>query len=739
MADSAAMRGLHGAGRTYEISHLGDLFAKGDTIKRFLEATARPVLDLLVRLWLAQTFLASGLYKLGNWEAALNLAATEYPLSWLDPVTAAYLGVTIEVAGGVLLVLGLLTRPAAAALLALAVVTQIAFQHFNLHVYWAVLLGWFVAMGAGALSLDRLVGSGAAQLPLPLIRLLTALYRGLTRFVGPLYLLAVRVLVAAVFAIAGLGIAGGIEGGPWLLHFRFHESYLTPGASSLVACWMGVAVPAFLALGLLTRAAAIMGFALILAVVAAGAMMPGQAVDVGYVLVLFALIATRGAGPVSADELGRYWLRDRFPQLDGRPAFALDGLPRVVIVGAGFGGIAAARALRHVPCQVTIIDRRNYHLFQPLLYQVATATLSPADIAEPIRTLFADQHNARVVLGRVETIDKQAREVVTADGGRHRYDYLVLATGARHDYFGKDEWEKFAPGLKKVDDATDIRRRLLIAFEQAENATDPAVQRQLLTFVIVGAGPTGVELAGAVAELARHGMAREFANIDPATARVILVQSGPRVLPAFPEELSAATQRALEGLGVEVRLNGRVKAVDGEGVMIGDERVPSKTVFWAAGVIASSAAKWLGAEADKAGRVVVGENLAVAGHPEIFAIGDTAASSGWNGKPVPGLAPAAKQGGDYVARVVRARIEGRPTPGPFRYRHQGSLATIGRKAAVADFGWLKLSGPLAWWFWGAVHVLFLAGMRSRIAVAVQWFWAYLTFKRSTRLITGGEG
>jgi NADH dehydrogenase/putative oxidoreductase len=396
-----------------------------------------------------------------------------------------------------------------------------------------------------------------------------------------------------------------------------------------------------------------------------------------------------GAGPFAVDELVYLRLRKLFPQLDGKPAFSLADAPHVVIVGAGFGGLAAARRLRWCRARVTLIDRRNYHLFQPLLYQVATASLSPADIATPIRSLLRHQFNTIVHYGRVTGIDPQAKAVLLDDRSMP-YDYLVLATGARHDYFGNDEWERTAPGLKKIDDATAIRRRILVAFERAEACADDMERAALLTFVVVGAGPTGVELSGAIAELARQGMEQDFRRFDPSAARVILVQAGPRVLPTFPETLSARAKVALEKLGIEVRLNCRVSAVDEAGVMAGDERIAARTVLWAAGVAASPAAKWLGAPADRAGRIKVLPDLSVPDAREIFAIGDTALVEGSGGVPVPGLAPAARQGGEYVARVIRARIEGRPAPGPFRYKHLGSMATIGRKAAIAELGPLKL-------------------------------------------------
>lgn len=409
--------------------------------------------------------------------------------------------------------------------------------------------------------------------------------------------------------------------------------------------------------------------------------------------------------------------------------------PRVVVVGAGFGGLTAARELAKAPVEVIVIDRRNYHLFQPLLYQVATAGLSPADIATPIRAILRGQGNASVVLGRVIGVDRAAREVIL-DNCRVAYDYLVIATGARHAYFGHDEWEAVAPGLKKIDDATDIRRRILLAFEKAETAMRDEDRRRLLTFAVIGAGPTGVEMAGAIAELARVALAADFRAIDPRQARILLVEAGARVLPGFPESLSTVAWRSLEKLGVEVRTGAAVTACDEVGIAIGAERIPAGCVVWAAGVAASPAAKWLDAEADRAGRVKVAPDLSLPGSPDLFVIGDTAHTAGPDGRPLPGIAPVAKQQGAYVARTIAARLRGRADMPPFRYRHLGSLATIGRKAAVADFGRLRLSGRVAWLLWGGVHILFLIGFRNRVAVLLDWLWAYVTFQRGARLITG---
>jgi NADH dehydrogenase/putative oxidoreductase len=386
---------------------------------------------------------------------------------------------------------------------------------------------------------------------------------------------------------------------------------------------------------------------------------------------------------------------------------------------------------------VTLVDRDNYHLFQPLLYQVATAALSPGDIASPVRSLFREAFNTQVLRATVTGIDT-ARQRVLLGGRELPYDFLVLATGAAHSYFGKDQWQPYAPGLKRIEDATAIRRRLLLAFEQAEASEDAEERRRLLTFLIVGGGPTGVELAGAIAELARFGMEKEFRRFDPSSARIVLVQSAPRVLPTFDERLSAIAQRSLERLGVEVLTGSRVEQIDALGVLVSGRRIDARTVLWAAGVMASPAARWLAAEADSAGRVKVGTDLRVPGLPRVFVIGDTALSLGWEGKPVPGLAPAAQQAGQYAAHCIAAQLAGAAAPPPFAYRHRGSLATIGRKAAVADFGALRLWGAPAWWLWGLVHVGFLVGVRNRVATMTNWFWAYLTFGGGIRLITGEE-
>ncbi|MFJ5487278.1 NAD(P)/FAD-dependent oxidoreductase [Hansschlegelia beijingensis] len=408
--------------------------------------------------------------------------------------------------------------------------------------------------------------------------------------------------------------------------------------------------------------------------------------------------------------------------------------PRVVIVGAGFGGLTVATKLAKADVDVTVLDRHNYHCFQPLLYQVATAELSPADIAWPIRHVLRRQKNVRVLLGTVESIDLESRQVV-ADTVTLPYDELVLATGVTHSYFGNDEWEKWAPGLKRVEDATIIRRRLLIAFERAELSDDPAERERLLTFAIVGAGPTGVELAGSIIEVARHVMPNEFRHIDPRTARVILIEAGPRVLPAFPENLSAYTRESLERMGVEVMTSTRVTNCDETGVDLEGGRLEAATVIWAAGVVASEAGRWIGAQCDNAGRVIVNKDLSVPGRPEVFVIGDTASVKREDGSPVPGVAPAAKQMGAYVADVIASRAREAVPPPPFKYRHQGDIATIGRRSAVLKLGYMNLTGLIAWLFWCVAHIYFLIGARNRIAVAFKWVWDFATFQRGARLIT----
>jgi NADH:ubiquinone reductase (H+-translocating) len=412
-------------------------------------------------------------------------------------------------------------------------------------------------------------------------------------------------------------------------------------------------------------------------------------------------------------------------------------VPHVVIVGGGFGGLSAAKVFRGQEVRVTLLDRRNHHVFQPLLYQVASATLSPGDIASPIRWVFRHQRNLRVILGEAQAIDVEARRIALSDGAALEYDYLIVATGASHAYFGHEEWAAYAPGLKTLEDAIEIRTRMLLAFERAERETDVTRQQQLLTFVLVGGGPTGVEMAGTLAEIARQTLRDEFRSIDTSLARIILVEAGPTILPAFPEKLRDAARESLHRLGVVVREGTAVTGIDASGVALGAERVEAGTVVWAAGVAASPIVKTLGVPVDRAGRALVNLDLSIPGHPEVFVVGD-AASLMQSGKPLPGVAQVAMQGAAHAARNVLRLIERQPTRA-FEYHDKGSMAIIGRGAAIADLGWARFSGLLAWMVWLFIHIFMLIGYRNRLAVMLQWGTAYLTFQRSVRLITGRVG
>ncbi len=419
-------------------------------------------------------------------------------------------------------------------------------------------------------------------------------------------------------------------------------------------------------------------------------------------------------------------------------------MEHVVIVGGGFGGLTAARALKGAPVRITLVDKRNHHLFQPLLYQVATAGLSPADIAAPIRSVVHRQKNVEVLLGEVVGVDRLGKKVRVndEDGKSHElaYDRLILATGSHHSYFGRDEWEKHAPGLKTLADATRIRQKILLGFEKAEMETDPVRRKAWTTFILVGGGPTGVELAGSIAELAHQALKSDFRRISPGAARIVLIEAGPRILAGFPEKLSKAATRYLEKRGVEILCSQRVENVHAEGVLVGGVSIESKTVVWAAGVLASPAGKWLGAETDRAGRVKVGADLSVPGSPEIYVIGDTALVE-QSGRALPGVAPVAMQQGRYVAdrirQIARAAKSGTSIPmaKPFKYFDKGNLATVGRSFAIVDLAGLQLAGFSAWVIWIVVHIYYLIGFRNRLVVMLQWAWAYLTFQRGARLIS----
>ena len=412
--------------------------------------------------------------------------------------------------------------------------------------------------------------------------------------------------------------------------------------------------------------------------------------------------------------------------------------PRVVIIGGGFGGLHVAKALRKVRAQVTIIDRSNHHLFQPLLYQVATAGLSPADIASPIRVVMRKNRNAEVLMGNVVDVDTEGKKVILETGVVVPYDYLVVATGATHSYFGNPHWEQFAPGLKSIADATAIRQKILLAFETAEIEQDPDRKKALLTMIVVGGGPTGVEMAGSIAEMSRLALTGDFKHFDPSRTRILLIEAGQRILAQFPDELAEKAHKELERLGVEVRTGSRVEEIDGEGVIVSGERIKAKTVLWAAGVKASPAGEWLKTETDKAGRVIVNGDMSVKGRREIFVIGDTATAMDENGKPFPGVAPVAIQQGKYVGKVLKERLSGDNITEPFHYFDKGNLATIGRAFAILQFRKFKLAGSLAWLIWIFVHIMYLVEFRNRVAVFLEWLWAYVTYQRGVRLIVGEE-
>ena len=698
--------------------------ASTDFTVRVLHKLVWPKFDTLIRLALAQTFFASGVMKVTHLSATLAAATHDFPVRFMAPVTAAYGGVSVELVGGIFIALGFMTRYAALALLILSSINLIAHGPTGSQLCCVALFAWYAIQGAGSFSVDAVLRQGLADSALPVIPRIVRVSEWIRAHITPLYLALVRTWLALALLA---------EGSPDFMGSSAARSALSMWLPLDLAARIPIAtggIGVLLLLGLGTR---YLG-TLLIAVVFTSAMMDPRGTDTVYLLVLFALIIFHGGGSFSLDDAVTAFVNRRLPTLMRDPR-VLEGLPRVVIVGAGFAGVSCAAVLRRVAVSVTLIDRVNYHLFQPLLYQVATAALSPGDIATPVRQVFRDAYSVRVLLGTVTGIDARARIVTTRENAIP-YDYLVIATGATHSYFGKDAWAPYAPGLKCVEDALEIRRRILTAFERAEAANDAHERAALLTFLIVGGGPTGVELAGAIAELARFGMAKEFRTFDPADSRVILVQSAPRLLPAFSESLSAIARRSLEKLGIEVLLSSRVDAIDSEGVLVSERRIAARTVLWAAGVAASPAAKWLAADADSAGRIRVGPDFSVNGIPDVFAIGDTAAINGWNGQPVPGLAPAAKQAGTYIGRLIRAKIEGRLAPSDFKYRHLGSLATIGRKAAVVDFGAIKLWGAPAWWLWGVVHVSFLVGLRNRLSTMINWFWAYLTYGSGIRLITG---
>ena len=686
---------------------------------------AWPYVELIIRLWVAKLFFFFGIQQLMHWTAALQITNEENPFPQLAPAVSAYLSTGANLVCAILLALGAMTRYASVPLLILAVITQFRFEPFDTQLFWIALFCWYVIHGAGPISFDHLLRRGLADSAIPLIPRAIRFSQWLRSCGSPWYLTGLRLWLGAALVVAAVGDARlslGASAERWL---PLDVAMRLPMVAALVG---GVA----LMLGAGTRYVALL---LLLGLFGSSVVDPRQS-DSIYLLMLLAMLVVHGGGVLTIDALARRW-HSRLFSVPSSSELASRNWPRVVIVGAGFGGLRCAQALKGANVAITLIDRNNFHLFQPLLYQVATAALSPGDIAMATRQIFRDAPATRLLLSTVTGIDTEKRLVLT-ERREIPYDYLVLATGATHSYFGKDEWARHAPGLKQVEDALEVRRRILTAFERAEESVNESEKAALLTFLIVGGGPTGVELAGAIAELARFGLNQDFRTFDPADARIILVQAGARLLPSFPERLSSIAQRALEKLGVEIRLASRVNHIDEQGVGLDGEYIEARTVLWAAGVAASPAAAWLKAPSDRAGRIVVGEDLRVPGMANVFAIGDTMASNAWNGQPVPGLASAAKQGGAYVAEQIRALIDARAPLPAFRYRHLGSLATIGRKAAVADFGTFSLWGAPAWWLWGVVHIGFMLGVRNRVATLLNWFWSYLKFGGGIRLITGDK-
>lgn len=692
----------------------------GERFRRVGQGFA-PIFNLGVRFWLGQLFFVASFGLSG---ASTTTLGRLYGCLAYVPIENAALSIGMKIVLGsaaIFLIVGLATRFASVLLL-----TALAANHFSggadtLNLTWAVLLGWFSLSGGGAISLDRLLGRGAPTSAAPLAHITSVALTWMDE-AKPTYLFVLRLIlsflafvivfdhVELLFAVArALRIEGQLG---WL-------ASLAPPLSVRIA--LGV-VSTLLASGLYSRAVSFL-LALVMSFVTVRS---GLAAEAMAAVSLPLLFFVHGSGCLSLDRAFGF---------EGRVRAVDENWPRVVIVGAGFGGLSAAKTLVGRNVRVTIVDRHNHHLFQPLLYQVATAALSPADIATPIRELFRDQPNIHTLLDEVVDLDTDRQEVLFGDR-RLAYDFLIIATGTQSTYFGNDEWEVFAPGLKTLNDAVRIRNQLLVAFERAEQAELEADRKRHLTFVVVGGGPAGVELAGAIVELARHGMTGDYRRSDPATARIVLVDRGSRPLKSMAESMSLATLRELEGLGVEMRFGEGVTSVDAHGVTLGSGvRIETNTVVWAAGVSASPAGDWLGVATDNVGRVPVGPQLSPQGFDNVFVVGDTAACQIGSGEQVPGLAPAAKQAGEFAARVVLARASGRRGPKRFRYRHMGDLATIGRSAAVVEIGGVQLSGALAWWLWGAAHVIFLTGVRNRTSVALHWLWSYLTYRRPTRLIT----
>lgn len=712
---------------SYVQQKLARIFAALAEFANFLSRTSWPFVDIVFRIWLANKLLVAGILMASNWDTSILLVKNEYPIPWLNSGVEASLGILAEIGGGFSLLFGLFTRLGALALIILATLTQIYYVKLDINLFWIALMAWYLLRGPGPISMDYLLKDGLARSPIPFASLLGKFFEKTRPVFSDIYLFCLRLWLGITLIIVSSRINLTSEA----MHFLF--PWLPVHSATIIFAYSSFLFSFLFIVGFATRILALIGFVLICHAY------PDLSLVVSpfYWIMSMALFFIFDAGKFSLDELIFNVLKRHFPQLSGKPAFTLDNLPHIVIIGAGFGGVTCAMSLRHVPVRITLIDQHNYHLFQPLLYQVATGSLSPGDIATPVRSLFADQFNAEVLLAKVNAIDKD-KQLVISGSLQIPYDYLVIATGAKHSYFGKDSWEPYAPGLKQVGDAISVCSKILETFERAELETNVEERVKLLNFIIVGGGPTGVELAGAIAELAHYGIKKDFRHFDPASAKIILIQAAPRILPTFSETISNKAKLSLEKMNVKILLNSRVEEIDAAGVVVNGERIYSKSVLWAAGVSASPAAQWLGVEADKVGRVKVTEDLSIANYSNVFVIGDTALANAWNGKPVPGLAPAAKQQGKFVAKLITKKTYNQQVPKIFKYTHLGSLATIGRKSAVVEINGLKISGASAWWLWSFVHIVFLIGARNRFSVISNWIWSYFTFRSNNLLITDSQ-
>jgi NADH dehydrogenase len=709
-------------------SHLQHIMARRCAnivrVLNFLGLVAWPIIDFIFRFIMANQLLTAGMLMAYDWNTSVLLATQEYPVPWLNPHLAAFLGILAEIGGGLSLLLGLFTRLGALAVLILGLAAQLYYVTLDVNLFWIVLMAGYVLRGPGPISLDHLLKHGLNRSPIPFATVITNFFDATRSSFSGVYLLSLRIWLALTFLIVSYKDFIPLH------QIHFFESWLPIQSAKFIFPHLAILISVLFFLGFSTRLLSLFVFILICIV----CKQIITVVNPVYWMMAMGIFFGFGPGPFSIDYLILRFLKRRYPQFSGKPAFSLENLPHVVIVGAGFGGITCAKALRDIPVRISLIDRRNYHLFQPLLYQVATGGLSPADIAVPIRAIFTKQFNVEVLLGEVNAIDKENR-ILHTQNLQIPYDYLVIATGATHSYFGKDHWAPFAPGLKQIEDAISVRSKLVETFELAEIATDENERKHLLTFVIIGGGPTGVELAGAIAELSRYGMEKNYRHFDPASAEIILIQAPSRIIPTFSDVISKSAQQSLEKMGVKILLNSRVEQVDEDGVIVNGQKIYTRSVLWAAGVTASPAAKWLDVDADQAGRVKVKQDLSIPNYPNIFVIGDTALTISWNGKPAPGIAEAAKQAGKHVAKIISQIIYNEPLSKEFNYQHFGMLATIGRKSAVAEFNYIKLKGATAWWFWIFAHVCFLVGARNRSSVILNWAWSYFTYRANNLLIT----